>query len=337
MANQQRILKAETENTSAAFGQALLPAMQALQKIVGGLIGLFGGNVKALTIFIGVIAAGAAAVVTINAAMTAWAAITKVITALTKAQTVAQAALNVVMRLNPIMLVVTALIALGAAFVLAYKHSETFRRIVDAAFDKVKQAAAAAWNWIKAHWPQLLAVISGPFAPAVLIITRNWDKIEDGARAAVSTLKSIWNGFADFLGNLVDRVGHIADRVANAIKAPINAMIGAWNAIGIPRVAITLPRKKILGKWIGGGSFGFGPYPFPDIPRLAAGGIVTSPTAGDDRRGRPRGRHPAQPAARPRRSRSACSSATPSSRGIVRTEVVDQDTRTARTLLAGVH
>ena len=210
VANQQRTLNAETENTTAAFGQALLPAMQAVQKIASSMIGVFGGNVTALTAVIGVVAAAAAGVWAINAAMAAYAAITKVLTIQIKGQTVAQIALNVVMRANPIMLVVTALIALGAAFVLAYKHSETFRRIVDAAFDKVKAAAAAAWNWIKAHWPQLLAVITGPFAAAVLIITRNWDKIEDGARAAVNALKNIWNSFADFLGNMVDRVGNIA-------------------------------------------------------------------------------------------------------------------------------
>ena len=49
VANQQRTLTAETENTTAAFGQALLPAMQALQTVIGGLIGVFGGNITAFT------------------------------------------------------------------------------------------------------------------------------------------------------------------------------------------------------------------------------------------------------------------------------------------------
>ena len=43
-------------------------------------------------------------------------------------------ALNIAMRLNPIGLVVTALIALGTALVVAYKRSATFRKIVDGAF-----------------------------------------------------------------------------------------------------------------------------------------------------------------------------------------------------------
>jgi len=58
------------------------------------------------------------------------------------AVTKAQAALNFVMNLNPVLLVVTAVAALSAAFVIAYKKSETFRNIVTGAFEKVTEGAA---------------------------------------------------------------------------------------------------------------------------------------------------------------------------------------------------
>ena len=54
--------------------------------------------------------------------------------AATKAWTVAQGALNVVMSANPIGLVVLAVVALVAIFVVAYKKSDKFREIVDKAF-----------------------------------------------------------------------------------------------------------------------------------------------------------------------------------------------------------
>jgi phage-related protein len=74
----------------------------------------------------------------------------------TNVMTTAQAALNTVMSLNPIVLVVIALAALTAAFVVAYKNSETFRNIVDAAVRAVGDAAiwvrdrfVDLWNFIK--------------------------------------------------------------------------------------------------------------------------------------------------------------------------------------------
>jgi phage-related protein len=80
---------------------------------------------------------------------------------------VAQWALNAAMYANPIGLVVLLVVALVAAFILAYKKSETFRNAVNAlastirgafvsafaaarrAVDSVIAALQSAWNWIK--------------------------------------------------------------------------------------------------------------------------------------------------------------------------------------------
>lgn len=53
------------------------------------------------------------------------------------------AAMNATMLANPIFLVVAAIAALGIAFVIAYKKSETFRKIVHKVFDTVKSGAIA--------------------------------------------------------------------------------------------------------------------------------------------------------------------------------------------------
>jgi hypothetical protein len=63
-----------------------------------------------------------------------------------KIWTMAQAALNVVMAMNPIGLVVVAIAALVAGLVLAYRHSETFRNIVNGAFHAVGSAASSMWD-----------------------------------------------------------------------------------------------------------------------------------------------------------------------------------------------
>jgi hypothetical protein len=110
----------------------------------------------------------------------------------------------------PIFLIIAAVAALVAIIIVAYKNSDTFRRIVDAAFRAVQAAAAFAWNWIKANWPLLLAIITGPIGIAVLVIARHWDAIKSGASAVIGWFRSSW------------------DALQAIIVAPFTA---AWSAI----------------------------------------------------------------------------------------------------------
>lgn len=64
-----------------------------------------------------------------------------------KLLTVAQGALNLVMSLNPILIVVVALAALAAGLVLAYQHSETFRDIVNGVFGAVQEKVQGVVSW----------------------------------------------------------------------------------------------------------------------------------------------------------------------------------------------
>lgn len=59
---------------------------------------------------------------------------------------VAQRLLNLAMRANPIGIVITVLAALVAGLVVAYRNSETFRRIVDGAFKTVASAGRFMWE-----------------------------------------------------------------------------------------------------------------------------------------------------------------------------------------------
>ncbi|EPD63182.1 phage tail tape measure protein [Streptomyces sp. HGB0020] len=60
----------------------------------------------------------------------------------------AQAVVNAVMEANPIILVVTAIVALVAALVIAYQKSETFRSIVQAAWAGIQTAVMFVWNTV---------------------------------------------------------------------------------------------------------------------------------------------------------------------------------------------
>jgi uncharacterized phage infection (PIP) family protein YhgE len=150
--------------------------------------------------------------------------------AATWAWTTAQTAFNAVMAANPIALAVIAIIALVAIIVIAYKKSETFRKIVDAAFRGVQKAAKFAWDWIKDNWPKLLAIITGPIGLAVLAVVKNWDKIKAAAETTFDAIKSAIGKAADKVGDLLDAIKGLKDKVGgilDKIKAAFDTAFGA--------------------------------------------------------------------------------------------------------------
>ncbi|MEV6806713.1 peptidoglycan DD-metalloendopeptidase family protein [Streptomyces sp. NPDC051132] len=64
----------------------------------------------------------------------------------TKIWTIVQAALNLVLTANPLALVVVGIVALVAAVIYAYENFESFRDVVQTAWDGIQTAAQSAWE-----------------------------------------------------------------------------------------------------------------------------------------------------------------------------------------------
>lgn len=89
---------------------------------------------------------------------------TAVVTAATKAWTIAQTALNAVMSANPIGLVVIAIGALVAAAVAAYNNFKPFKDCVDSVWAAIKQLAQAVGNALEPYFRKLCATIQQAWA-----------------------------------------------------------------------------------------------------------------------------------------------------------------------------
>lgn len=142
--------------------------------------------------------------------------------AATAVMTAAQWALNVAMTANPIVLVVVGLVALGAALVVAYKKSETFRKIVNAAFHGALAAVKFVWNWIKKNWPLLLAILTGPIGLAALVIAKNWDKIKSGATAVKDFVADKFQAIGEKIGQLPAKIRDLGSKMLQAGKGLMN-------------------------------------------------------------------------------------------------------------------
>lgn len=224
LANRQRILRAEFENTQAKLGTALLPVMEKLTGVALTVVTAFSNLSPAGKAVIGMLAGLAVAVAAIIQVKKAWIAV--------------QAAVNIVMAANPIGLVIIALAALAVGIALAWKHSETFRAVVTGAFGAVVANGQALFRFFE-----------GLGARAV---------------DAVAMVTGVIGGLVEAVTGLPGKIGRAAsgmfDGIKNAFRSAINFIIRAWNGLEftiggfdppgpgpkIPSVTLGVPKIPLL-------------------------------------------------------------------------------------------
>lgn len=204
----------------AKFGEF---AERVLPK-VGSALGRVAKFVKDNQTLLKSVGAGVLAVV---AAMKIWGAITKTLTIL-------QGALNIVLNANPVGLIALAIIGLGAALVVAYKKSETFRNVVNTVWGAVKKAAKFVWDF-----KEYLLLLGGPAGALVLaykksdkfrgMVHRVWDVVKSAASAVKDTLVGAFKmlgdklepvaGFLKEIGKYLGKIGDVAGDAAGAITS----------------------------------------------------------------------------------------------------------------------
>lgn len=165
------------------------------------------------------------------------AVVTKTVAAATRVWAAAQLAVNAVMAGNPIALVVIAIIALVAAIVIAYKKSETFRRIVDAAFSAIQRIIIGTVNavvgFVKSHWRLLLVILTGPFGLAAAAIVKFGPRILDSIQSAYGRVVGFLSGMKDRIVSAAfaafDRAREVVTnsvgRLASAVSGKVDAVV----------------------------------------------------------------------------------------------------------------
>ncbi|MFI0481746.1 phage tail tape measure protein [Actinomadura sp. 9N215] len=118
-----------------------------------------------------------------TAALVVW---QKISAAATKAWAAVQWILNAAMTANPIGIVIVAVAALIAIFVLAYKKVDWFRAGVQAIFGALKTGVVFAINFVRDHWRLILPILIGPLGIVIALVTKYWSQIKAIFSAAVS-------------------------------------------------------------------------------------------------------------------------------------------------------
>lgn len=274
--------------------KAAITSNIASAKIIAGWVAMGAGAVlNAAKIAGGWVLTGAGAVGA-TAKTLAYAAASGVVRTATLAWTGVQWLLNAALNANPIGIAVVAIAALVGGIILAYKNSETFRRIVHAVWNGIKTAVSAtvnwftgtAWpaikgffngianvvktvvGWVKDHWKLLVGIITGPIGMAVMLVITHFDKIKGAITTVKNWIVDRFNDVVGFVTGLPGKIGNAAkgmwDGIKESFKGVINWIIRAWNAI-----EFKIPSFKVFGKETPGFTLGL-----PKLKEFYAGGYT---------------------------------------------------------------
>lgn len=244
-------------NVSLALSQTFVPVISDVVKQVSEVVTKIAQVVQSSPELQAVIVGVAAGLGILATAL----AISSVISVVQKAF----ALLNTTMLANPIFLVVTALAALAAGLVYAYNNSETFRNIVNQAFEvmksvvitvvtTVRNTVVTVFEAIKSAISTAVStastVVSNVFNTMKSTVTTIVNTINTAASTAFNAMKSavttavnatktavttVWNGIKSTVSTVVNAVRTTVTTVWNGIRSVTSSV---WNGI---KTAVTTP------------------------------------------------------------------------------------------------
>lgn len=174
----------------------------------------------------------------------------KAAAAAAKAWAIAQRLLNLALAGNPIVLVALALVALVVGLIEAYRHSETFRKIVQAAFAAIRRVVVVAVNVVKqvitTTWRVLRTVFMVYFNIYKTIVMTVFRIIEAVVRTAVNVVRTVitvawrlirtvfmlyFNAYKLIVMTVFRIIVAVVTTAINAVRAVISAVLSAIRAV----------------------------------------------------------------------------------------------------------
>lgn len=228
-AGAQARAQAKFQDTAAALGEQLLPAITTVMGWLTSLGTWVSEHIPLVTTLAAVIAGLAVAVLAVNAAMAVAAAAQAVATAATAAWSaaagigaIATTAFGTAMAIltSPITLVVVAIAAVIAIVVLLVKNWDTVAEAAGKCWDFITEAAGAALDWLKETVGSVLDWIG-----------QQWQKFQDFLSGIWDTIKSVAAAAFDF--------------IKYAALGPIGAILLVLKAFGVDTTAIFETIKRI--------------------------------------------------------------------------------------------
>ena len=163
----------------------------------------------------------------------------------TKAATAAQWLLNVAMSANPIGLIIIAIVALIAIFVVLWKKCDWFRNFWIGLWNGIKKVFSTVVDWIKENWVAMLLFLVNPLAGVFKYCYDHFEGFRNFVNNVVNSVKKAFTGAWEHIKNTFSKIGSffsgiwssikgtftklgtsIGNAISGAVKSGINGIIG---------------------------------------------------------------------------------------------------------------
>lgn len=147
--------------------------------------------------------------------------------------------------LGPVGLAIAAIVAIGTAFVVAYKKSETFRNIVNSVIEPVINSFKKMWGVVKTIFEALKKLLSGNFLPTLDLLSKIMPK--ETATKLTMRLLQIRQLFVDAFNSIFDFVKEIGKKLTDFWTENGDTVIQALKNIGNFFVDFFVYLKDLIG------------------------------------------------------------------------------------------
>jgi len=154
--------------------------------------------------------------------------------AATKVMTVAQKALNLAQRASPIGLIITGVLLLVGAIVLAYRHSARFRAVVDGAMKVAKAAVDKVVGAFKGLGPVVQKVMQVVARVVGIYVKVYVAYFQLGFRLAKAAFEAIRSVVQTVVGVITDKVQGMRDKLSAVWRVIRTAGADAFRALTEP-------------------------------------------------------------------------------------------------------
>lgn len=133
--------------------------------------------------------------------------------------------------------------AVQVAFAAVVAAAKWVWNIIVVAFHAVVNAISWAINWVRHNWPLIVAVLMGPIGIVTLLIVKNWQAIWNFTKAAwnglLAVVRAVAGAIVGFVSGLVGRVvgffaglpGRLIGYGSSMMHGFLDGIAAGWNAV----------------------------------------------------------------------------------------------------------
>lgn len=266
---QLTLLKSQIEGVAIKLGNILIPIIKQIVDKISEWVDWFSNlsteQQKLILKIAGIVAVIGPLLLIIGKIITAVSTVIKIINAIKTAMI----ALNAVMLANPIFLIVAAIAALIAIFVLLWNKCEGFRNFWKGLWEEIKKTVEkyldaivgffkVAWEIIKTVWNAVKDFFKGIWDGIKEVFSDVKDFFVSRFKQSVENIKIVWNAITGFFKGIWNGIKNIFKSVGEwfveKFKYPIAIIITIWSKLREIFQAIWEAIKQVfaaVGNWFG--------------------------------------------------------------------------------------